>query len=89
LIFSESDIFDPCSTLTSYIDNQNCGCRGDDPQADLTQCGNNGYHVVEDQPLQNYKVLAVINGCEYYSYRVYACNGGIVISSNFLEKNRD
>jgi len=66
--------FDPSSSLVSYIDNRSCGPRGDDAKADLSQCSN-GYIKVEHVPLNNYQVVATIDGCDYYAYTIYQCEG--------------
>ncbi len=65
--------FDPSSTLTSYIDHGGCGPRGDDAQADLSQC-TNGFEVDYDERLDNWKVVATVNGCDYFEYIVYKCS---------------
>jgi len=73
--------FNPSSTLTSYTDRDTCGPRGDDAKANLTQCSN-GYTIVKDEPNVGYKVVAEINGCEYFSYAIYQCKIACTESDN-------
>ena len=65
-------LFDPSSTLVRYTDRGDCGPRGDDAQADLTQCAL-GYTTVEEVPNQNYETRASVNGCDFFGWTVYAC----------------
>jgi len=66
--------FDPTSSLVTYHDRNSCGPRGDDAQADLSQCGFWGHHdIIKEGKFDDWKVLATINGCEYFSYTVYKC----------------
>ena len=62
--------FDPSSTLVRYTDRGTCGPRGDDAQADFTQCAL-GYTTVEEVPNQDYEVQASVDGCDYFSWTVY------------------
>jgi len=65
--------FDPTSSLVTYHDRNSCGPRGDDAQADLSQCGFLGHYIKKEGKFDDWKVLATINGCEYFSYTVYKC----------------
>ena len=60
--------FIPNSTLTTYVDFQDCGPRGDDAYADLDQCVN-GYVLVHTETRGG-----TINSCEYFSWKIYMCN---------------
>jgi len=68
-----NDVFNPSSTLVSYQDKGSCGPKGDDAKADLSQCAH-GARVVEEVPKGRWEVVAMIEGCEYFSYTVYECN---------------
>jgi len=68
-----NSIFDPKSSLVTYHDHKSCGPRGDDAQADLSQCGFWGHYIKKEGKFDDWKVLATINGCEYFSYTVYTC----------------
>eukprot|EP00928_Gymnodinium_smaydae_P036840 TRINITY_DN25694_c0_g2_i1.p1 TRINITY_DN25694_c0_g2~~TRINITY_DN25694_c0_g2_i1.p1 ORF type:complete len:657 (+),score=105.79 TRINITY_DN25694_c0_g2_i1:68-2038(+) len=65
--------FDPMSPLVAYGDVGGCGPRGPRAEVDARTCPN-GVHVVKDVPDIGRRVVATINYCEYYRYRVYACN---------------
>jgi len=67
--------FDPTSSLVTYHDHKSCGPRGDDAQADLSQCGFLGHYIKKEGKFDDWKVLATIKGCEYFSYTVYRCRG--------------
>jgi hypothetical protein len=57
--------FDPSSPLTSYIDNEACGPRGDDALVDFTDC-QYGRKVCTGGQVN-------IDGCEYSSFALYEC----------------
>ena len=69
------------------MDEGSCGPRGDDAQADLSQCVN-GADVVYSEPFEGYTPKATVNGCNYYSFDVYACleGAGDMILSLLLKK---
>ena len=77
------DIFNPSSTLVSYHDKESCGPRGNDANADLSQCAH-GASVKKKVPWDNWKTVAEVNGCEYFSYLVYECNGVFDPSSTLV-----
>ncbi|GFH56176.1 hypothetical protein CTEN210_12652 [Chaetoceros tenuissimus] len=58
--------------MTSYF-SVNCGPRGADAEADLSQCSD-GYREVLSKPLENYLAPEDFEGCLYYSWTVYKCN---------------
>jgi len=68
----QASLFDPSSALTSYVDQGGCGPRGNDANADLSQC-TEGSYVLFVLPFDNWKCVARINGCCYYSATVYKC----------------
>eukprot|EP00588_Corethron_pennatum_P009787 CAMPEP_0194273888 /NCGR_PEP_ID=MMETSP0169-20130528/7129_1 /TAXON_ID=218684 /ORGANISM="Corethron pennatum, Strain L29A3" /LENGTH=770 /DNA_ID=CAMNT_0039016963 /DNA_START=195 /DNA_END=2504 /DNA_ORIENTATION=+ len=72
--------FDPTSALTSYRDVGACGPRGDDAKEDLSEC-ENGATVVEHKPNVNYQVVAEIDGCKYYAYKIYKCHDNVILPS--------
>jgi len=66
-----SGLFDPTDVFTAYIDRDDCGPRGNDPKAIFSCPGD--YTVVENEPLAGYKVVARIDGCDYFCYTIFAC----------------
>eukprot|EP00662_Eupelagonemidae_sp_cell21_P019564 gene19564-biopygen31693 len=72
--------FDPASTLVSYVDRGNCGPRGDDANADLSQCRNGSFIVREVPFIYTYDVVASYNGCDYFAYTVYESVTGLMPS---------
>ena len=65
--------FDPTSTLTSYT-SAGCGPRGHDADANLDQCPNGSELVKESDPtIQAPQISAIINGCQYFTFKVYEC----------------
>jgi len=66
--------FDPNSNLVSYTDRASCGPRGNDANADLSQCSA-GSRVVKRVRVDNWKVVAVVDGCDYFAYTIYECLG--------------
>jgi hypothetical protein len=64
--------FDPTSTLTSYTDHGACGARGDDAQADLSQCIG-GSVLVADEHFSNGADVLNIDGCSYFAYKIWEC----------------
>lgn len=68
--------FDPASPMVSYHDKGDCGPRGNDAKADLDSCGDAGYSKVVEVKFQSWdEIAAVVEGCIYWSYTVYKCNG--------------
>jgi len=65
-------VFDPSSPMTSYLDEGQCGPRGDDAKADTSSCAH-GVETLANVPLQDYAVMAVVQGCRYYAYQIYGC----------------
>jgi len=73
----EELLFDPSSTLVSYVDEGNCGPRGNDATAESAECGlEKDMRVVEKAQSVTGDPVATINGCNYLSYVVYECLGG-------------
>jgi len=68
----QASLFDPSSALTSYVDQGGCGPRGNDANADLSQC-TEGSYVLFVLPFDNWNCVALINGCCYYLATVYKC----------------
>jgi len=64
--------FDPSSPLTSYTDHGACGARGDDAQADLSQCIW-GSKLVADEAFSNAADVPNIDGCNYFAYKIWEC----------------
>ena len=70
--------FDPSSPFTQYVDEYECGPRGDDALPFLWGC-EKGYYVLKHEPFgeydfhQGYPPVATIDGCNYFEYRIYAC----------------
>ena len=68
--------FDPTSTLTTYVTKGNCaGPRGNDANADLTQCAN-GYVLIHERTMELDTFFTInIWGtlCDYYSWKIYMC----------------
>ena len=54
------------------MDNGACGPRGDDASADLSQCAY-GIDLVCKIAFDSYKVVATINGCDYFAITSYKC----------------
>lgn len=69
---SPSFDFDPTSTLTSYFSQGICGPRGANANADLSQC-TNGADLVYHQAWDSWKIVASVNGCNYWQYEIYEC----------------
>jgi len=65
-------VFDPASPMTSYLDEGQCGPRGDDAKADTSSCAH-GVETLANMPLQDWAVVADVQGCKYYAYQVYGC----------------
>jgi len=69
---AQAAVFDPKSQLTSYQDEGTCGARGDDAKADLSSC-QHGADLLKSVEMSDYNIVARIDGCQYFSYKVYAC----------------
>lgn len=67
--FPAVDMRDP---LVSYVTTGNCGIKGDDAQADFSQC-QYGAKLKYSNDIGG-GVVAVVNSCDYTSYSVYECN---------------
>lgn len=65
-------VFDPNSPMTTYLDEGQCGPRGDDAKANTSSCAH-GVETVANVPLQDWAIVAVVQGCKYYAYQVYRC----------------
>ena len=52
---------------------------GDDAKADLSQCVS-AAKVVFEKKLDNYNVVATMDGCDYFAYTVYSCNGRLQLT---------
>ena len=48
---------------------------GDDAKADLSQCVH-GAKIVFERKFDDWKVVATVDGCDYYAYKIFSCNKG-------------
>jgi hypothetical protein len=64
-------LFDPTDVFTAYVDQEACGPRGDDARAIFSCPGD--YTVVGNEPLASYRVVANVDGCNFYCYTIFAC----------------
>merc|ERR1719506_2150740 len=67
--------FDPKSSMTSYADRGCCGPRGDDAKADLSACVS-AATIVSERKFDDFKVVATVDGCDYFAYKIYSCEKG-------------
>ena len=68
--------FNAASTMTSYVDQGSCGLRGDDANADFSQCSY-GYRQILHKPWDHNH--DIIDGCAYYTWTVYKCNFAVSV----------
>ena len=66
-------VFVPSDQHTSYIDQGGCGPRGDDAREDMSDCLN-GYYLVGAKYLNNWQIVAKVDECDFYEYKIFACN---------------
>ena len=59
---------------------------GNDAQADLSQCVS-AAKVVLNRPFDDYKAVATVDGCDYFSYTVYSCEKGRLKPTTTLHPN--
>ena len=71
----QGDWFDPYSTLTTYY-SAGCGPRGHNAYADTSQC-QYGVNVVKETQYAAPQLVAIIDFCQYFYFKVYECKSGM------------